>query len=66
MIEGLITTFFSIFVFIVVPNFPAKDKWLKPEDKGMLLARLEADKGQEDLVRADWKKVVFDYKVWIL
>jgi hypothetical protein len=63
VIEGLITIFFSIFFFNLVPNFPARDTWLKPEDKEMLLARLEADKGDEDVVKVSWKKLVFDYKV---
>jgi uncharacterized protein YqhQ len=32
IIEGLVTIFFSIFVFIFVPNFLAWDKWLKKND----------------------------------
>jgi hypothetical protein len=68
IIEGLITIFFSIFVFIFVPHFPSKDKWIKEEDREMLLARLEADKGKEkeDVSNGAWKKVVFDYRVWLM
>ncbi|MAD81665.1 MAG: hypothetical protein CL912_01770 [Deltaproteobacteria bacterium] len=68
IIEGLITLFFSIFVFIFVPHFPAKDSWLKEEDRQMLLARLEVDKGREreDVSTGSWKKVVFDYRIWLL
>lgn len=68
IIEGLVTIFFSIFVFIFVPNFPGKDKWIKEEDREMLLARLEVDKGKEreDVSKGAWKKVVFDYRVWLM
>jgi hypothetical protein len=68
IIEGLITIFFSIFVFIFVPNFPAKDKWLSEHDRTRLLARLEADKGKanDSTEGVAWKKVLFDYKIWIM
>jgi len=68
ILEGLITIFCSIFVFIFIPNFPAKDKWLKESDRTRLLARLEADKGQEnaELKNVSWTKVFLNYKIWIL
>lgn len=68
VIEGLITIVFSIFVFIFVPNFPARDTWLSESDKRNLLKRLEADKGIEsnDNSQVPWKKIVFDYKIWIM
>jgi len=68
IIEGLVTIFFSIFVFNFVPNFPARDKWLKKNDQARLLARLEADKGnsKEDLSKVSWKKVFLDYRVWLM
>ncbi|KAE9368321.1 MFS general substrate transporter [Stipitochalara longipes BDJ] len=65
VVEGLLTIFFSIFVFIFVPNFPARDKWLKEEDKSRLLARLDADKGEEKVSsEVSWMKMIFDYKIW--
>ena len=67
VVEGLLTIFFSIFVFIFVPNFPATDKWLKEEDKSRLLARLDADKGEEKPAsEVSWMKMLFDYKIWPL
>lgn len=66
--EGLITIFFSFFVLIFCPNFPARDKWIKPHDKTRLLARLEADKGEENnnFSNVPWIKIIFDYRVWLL
>lgn len=68
IIEGLITIFFSIFVFIFVPNFPARDTWIKDSDKSRLLARLEEDKGdeKEGLTKTPWSRIIFDYKIWLL
>lgn len=68
IIEGLITVFFSIFVFIFVPHFPAKDIWLKPHDRERLLARLEADKGKErkEVDDKPWTQVITDYKIWLM
>ncbi|RDW91723.1 hypothetical protein BP5796_02888 [Coleophoma crateriformis] len=68
VVEGLITIVFSIFVFIFVPNFPARDTWLSEKDKTNLLKRLEADKGIEskDNSQVSWKAIVFDYKIWLM
>lgn len=64
--EGLVTIVFSILVFIFTPNFPARDTWLKPEDKSCLLARLEADKGEEksSTTKVSWTKIMFDSRIW--
>ncbi|EXJ94470.1 hypothetical protein A1O1_02866 [Capronia coronata CBS 617.96] len=73
VIEGLVTIFFSIFVFIFTPHFPGKDKWISEHDRARLLARLEADKGKEysnqklaNNKKVPWTKVVFDYRIWLM
>jgi hypothetical protein len=68
IIEGLVTIFVSIFVFIFVPHFPAKDSWIKDDDRARLLARLEADKGVEKtkLYNVPWTKLLFDSRIWLL
>jgi len=68
IIEGLITIFFSFFVFYFCPSFPINDRRLKPEDKAALLARLEADKGVENHTAENvpWIKVIFNYKIWLM
>ncbi|KAM3080511.1 hypothetical protein ACMFMG_005458 [Clarireedia jacksonii] len=68
IIEGLITVFFAVFVFIFTTNFPVADSWLKDSDKAALLSRLENDRGEEKttLGGSNWKKVILDYKVWLV
>ncbi|KAF4626967.1 hypothetical protein G7Y89_g11188 [Cudoniella acicularis] len=68
VIEGLVTIFFSILVFIFVPNFPAQDRWLREDDRLKLVARLEADRGDEkkELTNVSWKKTIFDYRIWLM
>lgn len=69
LVEGLVTIVFSIFVFIFTPHFPAQDKWMSKDDQAQLLARLQLDKGAEKQtmgVKVNWKKIVFDYKIWLL
>jgi cyanate permease len=67
IIEGLVTIFFSVFVFIFTPHFPGRDKGLGEHDTARLLGRLEADKGKEktSLDRIPWTKVLLDYKIWV-
>ncbi|CAG8955404.1 hypothetical protein HYFRA_00010268 [Hymenoscyphus fraxineus] len=66
IVEGLVTIVFSILVFIFTPNFPARDTWLKSEDKNRLLARLEADKGEEKTAtkKVPWIRMMFDARIW--
>jgi hypothetical protein len=68
ILEGLITIFISSLVFVFMPNFPAKDKWLKESDQTAFVQRLEADKGKEngELANISWTKVFLEYKVWLL
>lgn len=67
IIEGLITIFFSIFVFIFTPDFPGRDTGLSDSERARLVARLEADKGVESeaIKNVGWFKIVTDYRIWI-
>lgn len=67
IIEGVITIFFSIFVFIFTPDFPAKNMSLSESDRARLIKRLEADKGieSEALKNVGWFKILIDYRIWI-
>jgi hypothetical protein len=68
LVEGLITLVISVFVFIFTPGFPAQDKWIGKSDQVQLLARLQADKGEEghQMTKVPWMKIIFDYKIWLL
>ncbi|KAE9969976.1 hypothetical protein BLS_004856 [Venturia inaequalis] len=67
IIEGLITIFFSIFVFIFTPDFPGKNTSLSDSERARLVARLEADKGVESeaIRNVGWLKILTDYRIWI-
>jgi Major Facilitator Superfamily len=67
IIEGVITIFFSIFVFIFTPDFPGKNMNLNDSERARLVARLEADKGVESeaLKNVGWFKILTDYRIWI-
>lgn len=67
IIEGVITIFFSIFMFIFTPDFPAKNMGLSGSERRRLVARLEADKGVESeaIKNVGWFKILTDYRIWI-
>lgn len=67
IVEGIVTIVFSIFTFIFIPNFPAQDKWLSDSDRTQLLARLQADKGEERQgMKVPMMKLIFEYKIWLM
>ncbi|KAL3463703.1 putative MFS transporter [Aspergillus heterothallicus] len=68
ILEGLVTIVFSAIVFFIVPNFPVRATWLKPEEREALVARLDLDKGpgQDHPSRRDWLEAASDWKIWVL
>ncbi|KAK5118483.1 hypothetical protein LTR62_002998 [Meristemomyces frigidus] len=67
VIEGLVTIFFSIFVYLFVPHFPAKNTRLSENERERLIARLEAEKGKSKaLSNVSWVTVFFDYRIWLM
>lgn len=66
VIEGFVTCFVSIFVFIFVPDFPERTKILNATEREHLLAVLHADKGNQklDFKNVDWVRTLSDYKIW--
>ncbi|KAH8646655.1 major facilitator superfamily domain-containing protein [Xylariales sp. PMI_506] len=68
IVEGIITIVFSFLVLIFTPHFPEQDKWFSESDQAHLLARLQADKGdeKEDVVKVKWTKIIFNYKIWLM
>ncbi|KAF2182048.1 MFS general substrate transporter [Zopfia rhizophila CBS 207.26] len=66
ILEGIFTIAISFLVFLVVPNFPEKTKFLTPAEKEHLLHKLHADKGDQKLTlkSVPWFKVLSDYKIW--
>lgn len=69
IIEGLITVAFGLFFLFTFPSFPEEAKWLTPEEKTYVKARLRADQGDNGADRkmkwADVVAVMSDYKIWL-
>lgn len=67
ILEGALTVFVSFFFFFLLPDFPEESKWLSPEEKHYVAARLRADQGQSardrEITVKDVGNVFKDYKV---
>ncbi|KAL4899041.1 hypothetical protein BDW74DRAFT_120214 [Aspergillus multicolor] len=70
ILEGLVTIAVSAMVLLLVPGFPTRATWLKPDDRSALVARLEKDRelesDQHEPTRRDWKAAFSDPKIWVL
>lgn len=68
ILEGLAGVVISAVAFLVVPGFPAEAKFLKPEEKELLLQRLENERGveQTSLKGLNWFKVLTNWKMWMV
>ncbi|KAF1848180.1 MFS general substrate transporter [Cucurbitaria berberidis CBS 394.84] len=67
IIEGCITIFVSIACFPAVPPFPEDCKFLSPEEKSLMLARVRADGGHVENDEITFKKALYylkDWKIW--
>ncbi|GAB7352008.1 hypothetical protein MBLNU459_g2526t2 [Dothideomycetes sp. NU459] len=69
ILEGALTCVVSFAFFFLLPDFPEESKWLTPEEKAYVAARLRADQGRSALERKitgkDVRNVFKDIKVWI-
>ncbi|KAK5134254.1 hypothetical protein LTR08_006798 [Meristemomyces frigidus] len=67
ILEGCLTVLFGLAFFFVLPDFPEESKWLAPDEKAYVAARLRADQGRSARERAitlkDAGNVLKDYKV---
>jgi hypothetical protein len=69
IIEGVLTCVVSFAWFFVIPSFPEDAKWLSPEEKEYVKARLQQDQGKSALERAitfrDVMNCFKDYKFFL-
>ncbi|KAF2100640.1 MFS general substrate transporter [Rhizodiscina lignyota] len=69
ILEGTLTCVVSFFFFFLLPVFPEDAKWLTPEEKQYVKARLYADQGRSAAERAitasDVRNVFKDAKVFV-
>ncbi|KAH6862884.1 hypothetical protein AA0119_g8730 [Alternaria tenuissima] len=67
IIEGCVTIFVSMACWPVVPPFPENCTFLSPEDKALMLARIQADGGHVSDDEISFKKALHflkDWKIW--
>ena len=67
IIEGCVTIFVSIACWPVVPPFPEHCKFLSPDEKALMLARINADGGHVADDEISFKKALHflkDWKIW--
>jgi MFS family permease len=67
ILEGVLTCIVSFFFFFLIPAFPEDAKWLTPEERAYVKARLQADQGKSAAERKikmkDVGRVFKDFKV---
>ena len=68
IVEGAVTAFLAIPFYFLIPDFPETSKWLKPEQKAFIKARLASEDGKAALERPmrpkDILDMLLDWKVW--
>lgn len=68
IIESLITIVVSSVCYWIIVPFPEKAQFLTPDEKMLLLARLEQDGGTVRHDSISWRRVLgmaADWKIWI-
>lgn len=67
IMEGLITIIVAVVAYFLIAPWPEECKFLKPEEKALLLKRLAADRGRGTMNRLDKQAFIntfTDWKVW--
>jgi len=73
-IEGSITIFVSICAVFIIPDYPHNDRWLTPEEREIMVSRLDEDIAKDGLTAEDLtvtpfqglRMAVTDWHVWLL
>ena len=67
ILEGVLTCVVALSFFFLIPSFPEDAKWLTPEERAYVKARLQVDQGRSAAERSislrDVGRVFKDYKV---
>ena len=67
IIEGCLTIFVSLVSLPVIPPFPEHCKFLSPDMKALMLARIKADEGHVSEDQISFKRafqILSDWKIW--
>lgn len=69
ILEGILTMVVAMIFFFLLPDFPETAKWVTPQERAYIDARLSADQGASAHARKitmkDILHVFTDWKVWI-
>lgn len=66
--EGIFTTLVGALAYLFITNYPETAKWLKPEEKKFVAARLANDSDADNSEGFAWSEVtkaLKDPKVWL-
>lgn len=67
ILEGALTAVVAVFFFFLLPGFPEQAKWLSPDERAYVAARLQAEQGdnaaERKITLRDVLDVFKDYKV---
>jgi hypothetical protein len=67
IIEGCVTILVSMACWPAIPQFPRECKFLSPEDKALMLARIKADGNhvsEENITYQEALHYLKDWKIW--
>jgi Major Facilitator Superfamily len=66
ILEGLFTFVFGVASWFIIPRFPQEATFLTDEERSLLLARLQHDRGNEriNFEGINWVKLLTDWKIW--
>ena len=68
IIEGLMTVTAAAFALYFLPDWPGTTKFLKPEERTLLLRRLQEDSGEARMDHMNLnqgRRILADWKIWI-
>jgi len=64
IIEGIPTIVMCIVAFFVLPDFPAKAKFLTPAERDLTMKRLQVDAGPANETEFSWEQFWAAFKDW--
>lgn len=66
ILEGLFTFVFGVASWFIIPRFPQEATFLTEGERGLLLDRLQHDRGNEriNFEGIHWIKLLTDWKIW--
>ncbi|CAG7854679.1 Uncharacterized transporter C11D3.18C [Serendipita indica DSM 11827] len=67
-VEGLITAGLAIAAYLLIADFPDKNRFLSVEETKLVIQRINADRGDAEYDQMTWSKLrayLCDFKIWV-